>query len=184
MASNGAVTIAGVSIRATIWHRELVVTLVIVVVLVTHHDLSFGRLHGQLGWLIKHGGADGLRHLAYQVSHIGIHLHLYLLLLIHFQLVPFGYCLFDVDAPHAVIGVLLNITRAPLKLVQSALISFSLQLVILLYLSLVLHVDEMLAIVLSCHGVLLSLLLLATYRLSELRYNIRTSLVLRLRSVL
>ena len=60
MASDSAVAIAGVGIRAAIWHRELVVTLVIVIVLVTHHDLSFGRLHGQLRWLVKHGGADGL----------------------------------------------------------------------------------------------------------------------------
>ena len=76
MASYSAVAIMGFGISATIWHRELVVTLFIVFVLVSHHDLGFCRLHGQLRWLVKHGGADGLRHLVYQVSHIGIHLHL------------------------------------------------------------------------------------------------------------
>ena len=89
-------------------------------------------------------------------------------MLIRFHLVSFRYCFFVDDAPHAVIGVLLHVTWAPLQLVQSALVSFSLQLVILLYLSLVLHVDEMLAVVLISHGILLSLLLLAAYRLSQL----------------
>ena len=72
--------------------------------------------------------------------------------------------------------MLLNITWACLQLIHrgldslctQTLVSFSLKLVFLLYLSLVLHVVEMFAVVLVSHGKLLNLLFLATYRLSQL----------------
>ena len=95
MTSDSGVAIMGFCICGTIRDCELVVTVVIVFVLVCHHDLGLSCLHGQLRWLVEHGGADCLRYLVYQVSNIGIHLHsgclilLHLLLLIHFQLAPF-----------------------------------------------------------------------------------------------
>ena len=65
MTSDRAVAVMGICICGTVRDRELVVTVVIVFVLVSHHDLGLGRLHGQLRRLVKHGGANCLRHLVY-----------------------------------------------------------------------------------------------------------------------